>query len=184
MDVYGMSKANASLFFMFISIGFMVAFPLAGIITDKVKRKKPVLLMGIILSLLYWLLMSIFGATLDSYQLLALLTFLGITYGITCIFLTIPATVFPLEIAGSAIASLNIFNFIGGGFFQYLMGFIIESTHQAENVFFSYQIIFIVCTFGILFSLIGAVLFKEHSKSAQEISDNKVNVWTTPKINK
>ena len=163
MDVYGMSKANASLFFLFISIGFMVAFPLAGIISDKVNRKKPVLLTGILLSLLYWLLMAIFGATLDSYQLLALLTFLGISYGITCIFLTIPATMFPLEIAGSAIASLNIFNFIGGGFFQYLMGFIIDSTHQAGNEFFSYQIIFIVCTLGVLFSLVGVILFKEHS---------------------
>ncbi len=165
MDVYGMSNANASLFFMFISIGFMVAFPLAGIISDKVNRKKPVLLTGIILSLLYWLLMSIFGAALDSYQLLALLAFLGISYGITCIFLTIPASVFPLEIAGSAIASLNIFNFIGGGFFQYFMGFIIDSTHQAGNEFFSYQIIFIVCTLGVLFSLVGAILFKEHSRS-------------------
>ena len=160
-----MSKANASLFFMFISIGFMVAFPIAGIISDKVNRKKPVLLTGIILSLLYWLLMSIFGAALNSYQLLALLTFLGISYGITCIFLTIPATIFPLEITGSAIASLNIFNFIGGGFFQYLMGFIIDSTHQAGNEFFSYQIIFIVCAMGVLFSLVGAILYKEHSRS-------------------
>jgi len=175
MDVYGMSKANASLFFMFISIGFMVAFPLAGIISDKLNRKKPVLLTGIILSLLYWLLMSIFGAVLDNYQLLALLAFLGISYGITCIFLTIPATMFPLEIAGSAIASLNIFNFIGGGFFQYLMGFIIDSTHQAGNEFFSYQIIFAVCTLGVLFSLVGAILFKEHSRGKQENNDKKAN---------
>jgi len=172
MDVYGMSKANASLFFMFISIGFMVAFPLAGIISDKVNKKKPVLLTGIILSLLFWLLMSIFGAALDSYQLLVLLAFLGISYGITCIFLTIPATMFPLEIAGLAIASLNIFNFIGGGFFQYLMGFIIDSTHQAGNEFFSYQIIFIICTLGVLFSLVGAILFKEHSRN--EKKNNKL----------
>ena len=175
MDVYGMSKTNASLFFMFISIGFMVAFPLAGIISDKVNRKKPVLLTGIILSLLYWLLMSIFGAVLDSYQLLALLAFLGISYGITCIFLTIPATVFPLEIAGSAIASLNIFNFIGGGFFQYLMGLLIDSTHQAGNEFFSYQIIFVVCTLGVLFSLVGAILFKEHSRSEPGNSDKQTS---------
>lgn len=166
MDVYGMSKANASLFFMFISIGFMVAFPLAGIISDKVNKKKPVLLTGLIFSLLYWLTMSIFGAVLESYQLVALLTFLGVSYGFTCIFLTIPATMFPLEIAGSALASLNIFNFIGGGFFQYFMGFIIDSTYQEGNLFFSYQIIFIVCTLGVLLSLIGAILFKK------KINDN------------
>ncbi len=165
MDVYGMSKADASLFFMFISVGFMVAFPLAGFLSDKINRKKPVLLSGIILSLLFWLVMAISGGMLESYQLLALLAFLGVSYGVTCIFLTIPATLFPLEIAGSAIASLNIFNFVGGGVFQYLMGFIIDSTNQAGNAFFSYQIIFVVCTFGVLFSLAGALLFKEHSRT-------------------
>ena len=175
MNVYGMSKADASLFFMFISIGFMVAFPLAGIISDKANRKKPVLLTGITLSLFFWLVMSIFGAALASYQLLALLAFLGISYGITCIFLTIPATLFPLEIAGSAIASLNIFNFIGGGFFQYLMGFIIDSTHQTGNEFFSYQIIFLVCALGVLVSLAGSILFKEHSSNEKEETDKTAN---------
>ncbi|TRO53496.1 MFS transporter [Candidatus Bathyarchaeota archaeon] len=173
MTVYEMSKANASLFFMFISIGFMVAFPLAGIISDKMNRKKPVLLTGIILSLIFWLVMSIFGGALESYQLLALLAFLGISYGITCIFLTIPATLFPLEISGSAIASLNIFNFIGGGFFQYLMGFIIDSTHQTGNEFFSYQIIFAICTLGIVFSLVTSLLFKENSRTEKETADNE-----------
>jgi MFS family permease len=173
MDVYGMSKAAASLFFMFISIGFIVAFPLAGFLSDKINRKKPVLLSGIILSLLFWLVMAIFGGVLESYQLLALLVFLGVSYGFTCIFLTIPATLFPLEIAGSAIASLNIFNFVGGGFFQYLMGFIIDSTNQTNNAFFSYQIIFVVCTFGMLFSLASALLFKEHSRTENEPAENK-----------
>ncbi len=173
MNVYGMSKATASLFFMFISIGFVFAFPLAGIISDKIKRKKPVLLAGIILSLLFWLVMAIFGGALSSSQLLALLIFLGFSYGITCIFLTIPATLFPLEISGSAIASLNIFHFIGGGFFQFFMGFIIDQTHQIGNEFFSYQIIFIICTFGVLVSLVGALLFKEHSRIYKEKKEKK-----------
>jgi predicted MFS family arabinose efflux permease len=165
MNVYGMNAASASLFFMLISIGFIVAFPLAGIISDKIQRKKPVLIAGIILSLLFWLLMTVFGGVLNSYQLVGLLVFLGFSYGITCIFLTIPVTLFPLEISGSAIAALNIFNFVGGGVFQYFMGFIIDSTHhQPGNEFFSYQIIFLICTLGVLFSLAGALLFKEQSK--------------------
>lgn len=165
MNVYGMTKATASLFFMFISIGFMVAFPLAGIISDKIRKKKPVLLTGIILSLLFWLVMAVFGGVLNSYQLIALLVFLGFSYGVTCIFLTIPVTLFPLEISGSAIAGLNIFNFIGGGFFQFFMGFIIDSTNQTGNEFFSYQIIFLVCTLGALLSLACATFFKEHSRT-------------------
>lgn len=175
MNVHGMSKATASLFFMFISIGFMVAFPLAGIISDKIRKKKPILLTGITLSLLYWLVMAIFGGVLNSYQLIALLVFLGFSYGITCIFLTIPVTLFPLEISGSAIAGLNIFNFIGGGFFQYFMGFIIDSTSQTGNVFFSYQIIFLVGALGALLSLAGAILFKEHTRTANKAIDYQAN---------
>jgi MFS family permease len=163
-----MSKATASLFFMFISIGFMAAFPLAGVISDKIGRKKPVLLTGIILSLLFWLAMAIFGGVLNSYQLITLLVFLGFSYGVTCIFLTIPVTLFPLEISGSAIAGLNIFNFIGGGFFQFFMGFIIDSTNQAGNEFFPYQIIFLVSTLGVLLSLACAIFFKEHPSTMSE----------------
>ena len=165
MNVYGMSKATASIFFMLIGIGFMVAFPLAGLLSDKISRKKPVLLAGLILSLLFWLVMMIMGEALSSYQLITLLVFLGASYGITCIFLTIPATLFPLEISGSAIASLNIFNFIGGGFFQYLMGFIIDSTHQPGNEFLPYQIIFLISALGVLVSLASALLFKERSRT-------------------
>jgi MFS family permease len=169
MNVYNMDKATASLFFMLISIGFMVAFPLAGSISDKIGRKKPVLLTGITLSILFWLVMAIFGGALNSYQLVTLLVFLGVSYGVTCIFLTVPATLFPLEISGSAIAGLNIFNFIGGGLFQFLMGFIIDSTNQAGNEFFSYQIIFAVATLGALLSLAGALFFKEHPKTENRI---------------
>jgi len=168
MNVYNMSKATASLFFMLISIGFMIAFPLAGIISDKIGKKKPVLLTGIILSLLFWLIMTFFGGALDSNQLIALLVFLGFSYGVTCIFLTIPVTLFPLEISGSAIAGLNIFNFIGGGFFQFFMGFIIDSTNQAGNEFFPYQIIFLASTLGTLLSLACAIFFKEHPRTENE----------------
>ena len=170
MNVYNMSKATASLFFMLISIGFMIAFPLAGIISDKIGKKKPVLLTGIILSSLFWLVMAIFGGVLNSYQLITLLVFLGFSYGVTCIFLTIPVTLFPLEISGSAIAGLNIFNFIGGGFFQFLMGFIIDSTNQAGNEFFPYQIIFLVSTLGTLLSLACAIFFKEQPRTENEKS--------------
>jgi MFS family permease len=161
MSIYGMTKATASLFFMFITIGFIVAFPLAGFISDRIHRKKPVLLTGISLSLLFWVVMAMFGGVLNDILLLILLIFLGFSYGFTSIYLTIPATLYPLEISGSAIASLNIFNFVGGGFFQYLMGFIIDQTHQTGNEFFSFQAIFIVCIIGVVFSFVSAIFFKE-----------------------
>ena len=169
MNVYGMNKADASLSFMFISIGFILALPLAGFISDKMGKKKPVLLTGLILTLLFWLIMTFFGGNLGNYQLIALLAFLGFAYGIACIFLTIPAALFPKEIAGSAIASLNIFNFIGGGVFQFLMGFIIDSTNQAGNAFIPYQSIFIMSAIGVLLALVCSLFFKEQKRIANKV---------------
>jgi sugar phosphate permease len=75
--------------------------------------------------------------------------------------MTIPVNLFPKEISGSAIAGLNIFGFIGGGFLQFFMGFILDSTYGGTHAFPSYQLIFVMGAVGVLVSLVFAVLFKE-----------------------
>jgi predicted MFS family arabinose efflux permease len=161
MNVYGMDKSAASLISMFIGIGFIITFPLVGLISDRIRRRKPMLLMGHILCLIFWLTMAIFGGSLDSIQLIGLLFYLGFAFGFVAIYMTLPVKLFPKEISGSAIAGLNIFGFIGGGFFQYFMGFILESTYGGTQTFPSYQLIFVMCTVGVLVSLAFAALFKE-----------------------
>ena len=53
MRVYGMSQSVASFFFLFISVGFVVAFPLAGFISDKIQRRKRVVVVGVLMSLFF-----------------------------------------------------------------------------------------------------------------------------------
>jgi MFS family permease len=161
MQVYGMSQSMASYFFVFISVGFVLAFPLAGFVSDRIGRRKRVVLAGIVLSLFYWVIMAVFGGSLTSYQIVALFFFLGFSFGVTNIFLTIPVNLCPAEISGLAIGGLNIFNFVGGGFFQLFMGFMIDSTRQVGNAFFSYQIIFIVAVVCVLVSFISAARLDE-----------------------
>ena len=162
MNVYGMSKATASGFFMFIGVGFVIAFPIAGFVSDRIKRRKPVLITGILLSIVFWLTMAVFGGSLNSFEVLALFFFLGVSFGVTDIFLTIPINLCPIEISGLAIAGLNVFNFVGGGFFQYFMGFILDSTSQVNNVLLSYQIIFYVAALCIFTALISALRLDEN----------------------
>lgn len=161
MQVYGMIQSVASYFFVFISVGFVVAFPLAGFLSDRTGRRKRVVMVGIVLSLVYWVIMAIFGGSLASYQIVALFFFLGFSFGVTDIFLTIPVNLCPAEISGLAIGGLNMFNFVGGGFFQFFMGFLLDSTRQVGNVFFSYQIIFAVAVVCVLVSLISATRLDE-----------------------
>jgi predicted MFS family arabinose efflux permease len=159
MQVYGMSKSGASYFFAFI--GFVVAFPLAGIISDRIKRRKPVLIVGVLLSLAFWLMMTLFGGSLSEYQIVALFLFLGLSFGVADIFLTIPVNLCSVEISGLAIGSLNIFNFAGGGFFQFFMGVLLDSTKQLSGPLLSYQLIFGIGVLCIMISLISALRLDE-----------------------
>lgn len=161
MDVYGMSKVVASTYFMFISIGFIVSLPISGLISDRIGRRKPNLLVGCILCLIFWLAMAMFGSLLDAYQLVASFLFLGFAFSFVNINMTIPVSLFPKEISGSAIAGYNIFGFVGAGFFQYFMGFILDSTYAGTHIFPSYQLIFVICAVGVLISIVFAIFFKE-----------------------
>lgn len=156
LQVYGMSQSVASYFFIFISVGFVVTFPLAGFVSDRIGSRKRVIIVGILLSLLGWLVMAFLGGSLADYQILALFTFIGGSYGVAAIFLTIPANLCAPEIRGLAIGSLNVFNFVGGGFFQFFMGYLLDSTRQLGNAFFSWQIIFGVSAACVLFALLSA----------------------------
>jgi MFS family permease len=147
---------------MFIGVGFVIAFPIAGFVSDRIKRRKPVLIAGILLSLFFWLFMTFFGGSLNGYAIVALFFFLGFSFGIADIFLTIPVNLCPIEISGLAIAGLNIFNFVGGGFFQYFMGFTLDSTRQFNSALISYQIIFAIATLCIFGALISALRLDEN----------------------
>lgn len=161
MNVYEMSKEVASLFFMFGVIGFMVSLPIAGLISDRIGKRKPVLLAGHVLFLVFWLVMSIFGGLLDIFQLIGLLFFFGFAFGFVGINMTIPVKLFPREISGSAIPGYNVFGFIGAGFFHFFTGFILDSAYGGTQIFPSCQIIFVICTIGVLISMLFAILFKE-----------------------
>jgi len=161
MQVYGMTQSVASYFFVFISVGFVVAFPLAGFVSDRIGRRKRVVVAGVVLSLFFWLIMAVFGGSLEAYQIVALFFFLGFSFGVVDIFLTIPVNLCPAEISGLAIGGLNIFNFVGGGFFQFFMGFILETVRNAGNAFFAYQFIFALAVVCLSVSLISAARLDE-----------------------
>ncbi|MGE5187866.1 MAG: MFS transporter, partial [Betaproteobacteria bacterium] len=155
-QVYGMPQSVGSYFFIFISVGFVVTFPLVGFISDRIGRRKQVVLVGILLSLIGWILLTFFGGALADYQIIALFSFIGVSYGVAVVFLTIPVNLCPPEISGLAIGSLNIFNFVGGGFFQFFMGYLLDLTSQQSNVFLSWQIIFGVSAICVLIALLSA----------------------------
>ncbi|MCS7097751.1 MAG: MFS transporter [Candidatus Methanomethyliaceae archaeon] len=160
MDVYNMDKTMAGMLLLFIAIGFILLGPISGSISDKIKRRKPNLIVGILISTIFWLIMYLFGNSLNIYSLVILFFSLGASYSFFNIYMIISKELFDSSISGMAIASLNLFNFIGAGFFQYVMGLMLENSRDFQ----AYQSTFLMAFICMLFTLIFATRVKETYK--------------------
>jgi len=159
-DVYGMDKAAMGNCLMMIGLGYIVAGPLAGLISDRLERRKPVMLGGLVLNLVFWAVMAAYGGGLGIYVYPAFFL-LGAGFGCTNIFMTMSKEYFRPSICGTGMACFNVFNFVGAGVFQSLMGVIIDMTSAGVRTFASYQAVFIMCTAGIIVALAAAAVSRE-----------------------
>ncbi len=167
MDVYGMSKSEAGAMILFIGLGFMIMSPVAGFISDKIMRRKPVLLVGMVLTLVFWLLVYWSGKSLGAYSLMAILFLLGTSFAFCNIYMTISKELFGSDISGTSMASFNTFAFLGAGFFQYFMGFILDNLYGGLRSFASYQVIFLMALVCVLVAMVPAVMSRESFRSSK-----------------
>ncbi len=170
--VYGMNTVTVGFFLTFISIGFIISTPLGGYLSDKVlKRRKPVLLMGLLLSLVFWISLVLFGAILTPIALSLLLFLIGFATGFTYVLMVMSKEMFTRDISGTAMASLNQFYFIGGGFFQLFMGFVLDAAFGGTMTFASYQLIFAISAVSLLISIVLTVFSKETYSESENVND-------------
>lgn len=161
MDVYSMSKPLTGNFLVLIGLGFLILCPIAGYISDKTRRRKPVLMVGVLLSLIFWLIMYVAGGSLGDYQLMSVFFLLGSAFGFCNIYMVMSKELFTANIYGTAMACLNTFAFIGAGFFQYLLGVVLEISYNGSRIFASYQLIFLIGVVCLAASLVITALLKE-----------------------
>uniref|UniRef100_A0A7C3J3W5 MFS transporter n=1 Tax=Candidatus Methanomethylicus mesodigestus TaxID=1867258 RepID=A0A7C3J3W5_9CREN len=161
MDVYGMTKEAAGGYLMMIGIGFALGGPIAGIISDSVKRRKPILLAGQALSLAFWVIMASFGSGLAALPMYSAFFLLGLAFGFANIYMTISKELFHPGMTGMALACFNTFNFVGAGIFQSLMGFMLDLTFGGARSFEAYQLIFVMCSICVFMTIFLALISKE-----------------------
>lgn len=160
-DVYGETSAGAASFLIFIALGFMLVGPLAGFLSDRIGKRKPVLIAGILLSIIFWLIMAFAGSSLGPVELAAMMFLLGTSFAICNLYMTVAKELFGTSICGLGIASYNTFAFIGAGFFQFFMGFILDAIYGGTRVFAAYQLIFALGVVLLIVSLLAASLNRE-----------------------
>jgi predicted MFS family arabinose efflux permease len=161
-DVYGFDSTVASFYLTFISIGFIISSPLGGYLSDNVlKARRPVLLVGLLLSLVVWIIFGQFGQTLGSLGLISTFFTLGFATGFIYVFMSMSKELFPASISGTGIASFNQFNFIGGGFYEFFMGWVLDVAFGGVVGFAAYQVVFLISAVSLVLSVILTVAAKE-----------------------
>jgi MFS family permease len=165
MDTFILSKPAAGNILSMIAIGMIVGGPFLGYLSDRVlESRKKVLVGASAVNVLVWCAMVVFLKDFSLPVLFGIFFLMGITTSsIVVIVFTTVKELFPLEMAGTAIGTANLFGFIGGIIFQPLIGYILDifgkvhGSYQPHAYRWSFWIFLLIN----LISLISILFTKE-----------------------
>lgn len=165
MDAYALSKPAAGNILSMIAVGMVVGGPFLGYLSDRVlESRKKVLVCASAVNVLVWCVMVAFVDAFSLPVLYGLFFLMGITTSsIVVIVFTTVKELFPLEIAGTAIGTANLFGFFGGIIFQPLIGYILDLAGKVNGAYppYAYRWTFWVFLGINLISLASAFFSKE-----------------------
>lgn len=123
---YGMSTAQAALLNSLMLISWSVGSPLAGGLSDRLRRRKLPLLGGGALCVLMWALL-IYVPGLPMPALVALLCGIGLASGVVVIGFAFCKESAPAALAGTASGIANMGNMLGGMIMQPAIGLLLDA---------------------------------------------------------
>ncbi len=163
IQVYGLSKTASGAILSMSAVALIFGSPLLGFLSNHVGRK-PVL---IGCSLMLISVCAAFYAFTDRlpHIMLYILFFCLCLSSSACAPVIVTATkeLFPIPIAGTSVAIVNLFPFIGGPFFQIILGAILSRAGQEGDAYSAagYQNMFLACLIGAFISLFVTAFLKE-----------------------
>lgn len=125
MDVYGMSRPLAAWHTTLFMLGFAVGSLGVGAISDRIGRRKPVLVGGALVYVLFWLPLWA-GLSMPPRISEMLLLLLGVTASGFTLVWAVAKEVNPPALAGSAISVVNVGPFLGAALLQPLVGAVMD----------------------------------------------------------
>ena len=129
MHVYGLSRESAGAVLSMIAWGMIIGSPLLGLVSDRVfkSRKKPFI--GCTAVLVVELAVLYLFPTGLSLPLLyvAFFVFAVCASAIVVIGFTATKELFPVEIAGTSVGTVNLFPFLGGAVYMPMLGKILDA---------------------------------------------------------
>jgi sugar phosphate permease len=166
MHVYGMSRSEAGTVLSMIAWGMILGSPLLGYFSDKVlkSRKKPFICCTAVL-VVELLLFNLYPAGFSQYVLLILFFIFSVcSSAIVIIGFTTTKELFPVEIAGTSVGTVNLFPFLGGAVFMPLLGWVLDAYPKSQSGGYSlegYSTLLLILLGAALIALICTFLMKE-----------------------
>lgn len=128
---HGLTEAGAHFANSLLFLGFTIGAPLAGFISDTLKKRKPPMLIGAAGAALI-MMAILYTPGLTQHWLNALMFLLGLLYSVQAIVFAVGRELSPKEAAGTAIAMTNMIVMIGAMFLQPLVGQLLMWSSQSR----------------------------------------------------
>jgi MFS family permease len=165
MDIYALSKPSAGNILSMIAAGMVVGGPFLGHLSDRIlESRKKVLVWASAVNVFVWCIMIVFYHTLSLPALFGIFFLMGITTSsIVVIAFTTVKELFPLEMAGTAIGTANLFGFFGGIVFQPLIGYVLDIAGKVQGAYppYAYRWAFWIFLLMNTVSLMSIIFSKE-----------------------
>lgn len=166
MHVYGMTKAEAGMVLSMIAWGMIIGSPLLGLVSDRFlkSRKKPFIICNTVLTveLAFFVL---YPSGLPPALLYILFFIFSIcSSAIVAIGFTTVKELFPVEIAGTSVGTVNLFPFLGGAVYMPFLGKILDAYEKTDTGGYSleaYSMLLLVLLISSIVSLICTFFITE-----------------------
>ena len=136
---------NSSWMITAVGIGMIIGAPLAGLMSDRVfHSRKRVSLTGNIGYAVIWLIIFTFAGMINNYTFwIAVNVAMGFTASWMIVTYAQLKDWFPIAISGTAVATMNVFLFLGAGVMQSLSHYIVNKNSSIDEFRFLWMIMFI-----------------------------------------
>jgi sugar phosphate permease len=168
IQVYNMTKLEASRVLSMIAIGMIIGGPMIGFLSDKILKRRKIVV-NVSSGILLVIIACLFSFTSRIPLLGLYLICLGIgifSVGAVSVGYALIKDLFPIEIAGTSTGIANFFPFLIGALYQPLMGYILELNGKIGDSYttMGYHNAFLVLLISSTVACIASFFIKEGNR--------------------
>jgi sugar phosphate permease len=164
MNVYGMTRSDASQLMMIGLIGALIGAPMAGWISSRLGTIKRPYIFVHILSFLTWSIFVLVNGKPPAYLLIVLFFIIGLAYGANALTFAAVRQSFPIQESGIVSGFANTGGFLSAVLLPSIFGKILDHFQASTTISEGYFYGFITPVIFSIFGLIGVFLVKEKRK--------------------